>query len=45
MVVTVSRKPFQGTLVSNTLEHRSGGLNIDSCRIETDECLSGGGVC
>lgn len=39
------RKPLSGTVAQNTLDHRCGGLNIDGCRIETDEqlgCASGG---
>lgn len=41
------RKPLQGTVAQNTLDHGCGGLNIDGCRIETDEPLgraSGGWV-
>jgi DNA modification methylase len=38
--ITVARKPFKGTVASNVLEHGTGGLNIDGCRVE-----SGGNVC
>lgn len=32
--LTLARKPFPGTLVDNVLEHGTGGLNIDACRVE-----------
>jgi DNA modification methylase len=31
------RKPFAGTLVKNVLRHGTGGLNIDACRITTND--------
>jgi hypothetical protein len=31
------RKPLIGTVAANVLEHGTGGLNIDGCRIATDE--------
>ena len=31
--VVVARKPIIGTVAENTLEHGTGGLNIDGCRI------------
>lgn len=33
------RKPLDGTVVHNVLKHGVGGLNIDGCRIDTDETL------
>ena len=36
------RKPLSGTVAQNTLDHGCGGLNVDGCRIETDEDLNGG---
>ncbi len=36
------RKPLIGTVASNVLEHGCGALNIDGCRIGTDEKLSAG---
>ena len=39
--IVVARKPLIGTIVENVLEHGTGGLNIDACRIETDENPSG----
>jgi hypothetical protein len=32
--VTVARKPFQGTVAANVLEHGTGAINIDECRVE-----------
>lgn len=34
--VIMARKPFRGTLAANVLEHGTGGLNIDACRIAGD---------
>ncbi|QGJ95408.1 DNA methylase [Mycobacterium phage Buck] len=35
--VVVARKPLVGTVAANVLEHGTGALNIDACRIATDE--------
>ena len=32
--ICVARKPLTGTVAENVLEHGTGGLNIDACRIE-----------
>jgi site-specific DNA-methyltransferase (adenine-specific) len=32
--VTVARKPFKGTVAADVLEHGTGALNIDGCRIK-----------
>ena len=46
--ITVARKPLsEGTVAANVLAHGTGGLNIDGCRVGTDDDLSGrtyGGV-
>jgi DNA modification methylase len=34
--ITVARKPLVGTVAANVLEHGTGGLNIDMCRVGTD---------
>ena len=34
--VTVARKPLIGTVAENVLEHGTGGLNIDGCRVGVD---------
>jgi len=41
--VILARKPFKGTVARNVLEHGTGVLNIDGCRIPTQESLNGGG--
>jgi hypothetical protein len=41
--ICVARKPFKGTVAANVLEHGTGGLNIDACRVPTDDALGGGG--
>ena len=33
----MARKPVEGTVTENVLKHGTGGINIDGCRIETDE--------
>jgi len=35
--VVVARKPLIGTVAENMLAHGTGGLNIDACRIGTEE--------
>ena len=39
--IVVARKPLIGTIVENVLEYGTGGLNIDGCRVATDENPSG----
>jgi site-specific DNA-methyltransferase (adenine-specific) len=34
--ITVARKPLIGTVAANVLEHGTGGINVDGCRIGTD---------
>ena len=33
--ITVARKPFKGTVAANVLEHGTGALNVDGCRVGT----------
>ena len=41
--VTVARKPLIGTVAANVLEHGTGALNVDGCRVEHGgESLRGG---
>jgi site-specific DNA-methyltransferase (adenine-specific) len=40
--ITVARKPLAGTVAENVLEHGTGALNIDGCRVATDDKLGGG---
>lgn len=35
--VTVARKPFKGTAAANVLEHGTGAINIDGCRVGNEE--------
>ncbi len=35
--VVLCRKPLSGTVAGNVLRHGCGGLNIDGCRVGTDE--------
>lgn len=34
--ITVARKPLAGTVAANVLEHGTGALNIDGCRVPTN---------
>lgn len=34
--ITVARKPFKGTVAQNVLEHGTGGINVDGCRVGTE---------
>ena len=46
--ICVARKPLIGTVAANVLEHGTGALNIDGCRIKTGDDLrigSGGIPC
>jgi site-specific DNA-methyltransferase (adenine-specific) len=38
--ITVARKPLTGTVAANVLEHGTGALNIDGCRVATDERIA-----
>ena len=39
MIITIARKPLEGTVVNNCLNHKCGSLNIDTTRIPlTEEC-------
>jgi len=42
MIVTLLRKPLEGTVAENTLKHGCGAINIDSTRISTSDNLNGG---
>ena len=35
--IILARKPLDGTVANNVLTHGVGGLNIDACRVPTDE--------
>ena len=38
--IILAHKPLDGTVASNVLAHGVGGLNIDACRVGTDEDTS-----
>ena len=38
--IVMARKPFKGSVAKNVLEHGTGGINIDDCRIATKEKIS-----
>jgi site-specific DNA-methyltransferase (adenine-specific) len=35
--ITMARKPLTGTVAANVLEHGTGALNVDGCRVAHDE--------
>ena len=35
--ITVARKPLIGTVAANVLEHGTGGINVDGCRVAADD--------
>lgn len=37
--ILLCRKPLEGTVAENVLKHGTGGLNIDACKIGTDDHL------
>ena len=36
----LARKPIEGTVAQNALKHGTGGINIDECRVKTEDKLS-----
>ncbi len=38
--ITMARKPLIGTVAENFEKHGAGGLNVDGCRVGTDDDLS-----
>ena len=42
--ILLCRKPLDGTVANNVLAHGVGGLNIDACRVPTEDKLGGGGA-
>lgn len=39
MIITLLRKPLEGSITENTLKHGCGAINIDANRIRTDDNL------
>lgn len=42
--IVVARKPLIGTVAANVLEHGTGALNIDACRVDGGPIASAGGT-
>lgn len=40
--IIVCRKPCEGSIVDNVMKYGVGGINIDECRVETNDDLNGG---
>ena len=40
--IVMARKSLAGTVAQTVLDHGTGGINIDECRVGTDDNLSGG---
>src|SRR5690554_1702069 len=38
--IVMARKPLDGTVAQNVLKHGVGGINIDECRVETDDIMT-----
>jgi site-specific DNA-methyltransferase (adenine-specific) len=41
--ITVARKPLIGTVAENVLRHGTGAINVDGCRVGTEEVKTQGG--
>lgn len=42
--ICVARKPLIGTVAENVLAHGTGAINIDGCRVPTNDKLGGGSM-
>ena len=40
--IVLARKPLVGTVANNVLVHGVGGINIDGCRVESQDSFGGG---
>ena len=38
--IVLARKPVEGTVVDNVMKYGVGGINIDECRVPTDEVIT-----
>jgi len=38
--IIVARKPLIGTVAANVLTHGTGGINVDACRVGTDQTIT-----
>jgi site-specific DNA-methyltransferase (adenine-specific) len=41
--ICVARKPLIGTVVENVLQYGTGGINVDGCRVGSEEIKTNGG--
>ena len=39
--IVLARKPFKGSIAENVLEHGTGGINIDECRVKSKDAPEG----
>jgi site-specific DNA-methyltransferase (adenine-specific) len=37
--IVVARKPLEGTVAENVLKHGTGAINVDVCRVKSDETI------
>lgn len=42
-VISLARKPIPGSVAQNVLNHGTGALHVDACRVEANAVLTGGG--
>lgn len=42
MIITILRKPLEGSVAENTLKYGCGAINIDATRVDTSDNLNGG---
>lgn len=42
--IVLARKPLVGTVAANVLQHGTGALNVDGCRVESGKISSAGGT-
>jgi len=42
VIITILRKPLEGSVADNVLKHGCGAINIDATRIITSDNLNGG---
>ena len=43
-IIVVARKPLDGTVAANVLKWGVGAINVDGCRVSTDDSFGGGAV-
>lgn len=41
-IIILARKPFRGTVAANVLEHGTGALNVDGCRVGDEKITTYG---